>query len=304
MKMRTIPYGYTMRCGVTVPHPEESKIIRRIFADYLGGASLLKIAQNLTAEKIEFLPGDGHLPSDGRLPGRCDWNKNRVKRILEDTRYLGTDTYPTLISEDMLHRAQAVKDSNNNQLNKSENSFRLPFPVECTCGIKMNRRHDARRKLSQELWTCQNPDCKRIVNINDNALLGEMTKLMNRLIGNPNLIQIGLAEPDPPMEIRRLQNEVDRQLDSFNFEKDEVKAAIFSLAAEKYRQTDNQKIISQMMRAELETQAPLSHFSPELFMRTVDKILFDGDGNPALVLKNGQNIEKELGDADNSNTTG
>lgn len=291
MKLRTIPYGYTMQNGETVPNPEESKIVRHIFNAYLGGASLLKIAQNLTAEKVEF------------LPGHCDWNKNRVKRILEDTRYLGTDTYPTLINEDMHHRAQAVKDSNNNQLKKSEVPFRLPCPVECSCGAKMNRRHDTRRKLSQELWTCQNPDCKRIVNINDDTLLGEITELLNRLINNPSLIQIGSAEPDPPIEIRRLQNEVDRQLESFNFEKEQVKTAIFSLAAEKYRQADNQKILSQMMRAEFEKQAPLSHFFPELFRRTVSKMLFGGDGKPVLVMKNGQNIGKEPDNADGSNTS-
>lgn len=293
MKMRTIPYGYAIKNGETVSHPCESNIVRRIFKDYLGGASLLVIAQALTAEREEF------------LPNRCNWNKNRIKRILEDTRYLGTDTYPALIYEDMHHRAQAVKDSNNNQLNKSEIPFRLPCPVECICGAKMNRRHDTRRKLSQELWTCQNSDCKRIVNINDDALLGEITILLNRIIDNPSLIQSdALENAEQPIEIRRLQNEVKRQLDSFDFEKEQVKAAIFSLAAEKYRQTDSQNIITQIMRTELEKQAPLSHFSPELFKRTVSRMLFDGDGKPILVLKNGQNIGKESDHADSNNTKG
>ena len=281
MKLRTTPYGYAVEQGITVPQPAESKIVRRIFKDYLSGASLLKIAQTLTAEKTEF------------LPGRSDWNKNRVKRILEDTRYLGTDTYPTLVGEDMFRKAQAVKDSNNNQMNKSEIPFRLSCPVECSCGAKMSRRHDSRRKLSQELWTCQDPKCKRIVNINDDMLLTGITELLNRLIADPNLIRTDQAELDTPVEVRRLQNEVNRQLDGFDFEKDEVKAAIFSLAAEKYRQTNDKKIITEMLRAEFEQQTPLSHFSPELFRRTVIRILLDDDGDPILVLKNHQNIRKE-----------
>ena len=76
---RSIPYGYAVENGRNVPRPEESEVIRRVFADYLGGQSLLKIARALAAEGVEF------------LPGRSDWNKNRVKRILEDERYLGTD---------------------------------------------------------------------------------------------------------------------------------------------------------------------------------------------------------------------
>lgn len=292
MKLRSIPYGYTVQNGKPVTHPDESIIVRRTFTDYLGGASLLSIAQALTADKIEF------------LPERSDWNKNRIKRILEDIRYLGTDTYPALISEDMFRGTQAVKDSNNNQRIKSEVPFRLPCPVECTCGHKMNRRHDSRRKLSQELWTCQNPDCKRIININDDALLGELTELLNRLIGNPSVVQTNADESaEPPIEIRRLQNEVNRQLDSLDFEKEQVKKAIFTLATEKYSQIDNQNIIAKMLRAELKKQAPLSHFSTELFKRTVSKILFDENGQTVLALKNGQNIGKEpnYADSDNAN---
>ena len=87
-----------MQNGILTPHPEESKILQDIFKEYLDGASLLKIAQNLTAKRTEF------------LPGRCDWNKNRVKRILEDARYLGTDTYPKLIDKDMLLKALEIKE--------------------------------------------------------------------------------------------------------------------------------------------------------------------------------------------------
>lgn len=291
MKMRTIPYGYIMQDGIIMPHTKESQVIQHIYHEYLKGESLLKIAQALAAKKIEF------------LPSRHDWNKNRIKRILEEPRYLGNDTYPRLIEEDMQRKAKAVKDSKNTQKNKSENPFRLPCLMECLCGTQMKHRHDKRRKKSTELWTCQNPDCKRIVNINDGTLLTELTKLLNLLIANPHLIQTNIVEPDPPMEVRRLQNEIYHHLDILNFEKDDVKSMIFSLASEKYRQTDNQNIISQMMRAELENQAPLSHFSINLLKKMVSKLLLDTDSNPILILKNGQNIGKEHGHA-NSNSIG
>ena len=301
MELRTIPYGYTVENGITVPHSDESKIVQRIFNDYLGGESLLRIAQTLTAEGVKF------------LPGRCDWNKNRVKRILEDERYLGTDTYPAIINEDMHRQAQAVKDSNNNQHRQESEipatlvACRLPCTVECSCGAKMTRRHDSRRKVSQELWTCQDPDCKRVVNINDDILLAEITGLLNRLIRDPSIVRTYTNDDaDPPIEVRRLQNEVSRQLDGFDFEQDEVKAAIFSLAEEKYRQTDEKIITTKMMRAEFEQQTPLSHFSLELLKRTTTKIQFDENGNTVLVLKNNQYVRKEQNHADhdyNGNTS-
>lgn len=290
MNQRNTPYGYAVRNGENIPHPDESKTVQRIFSDYLCGKSLLKIAQALTAEKVEF------------LPDRCAWNKNRIKRILDDTRYLGNDTYPALTGGDVFSRAQAVKDSNNNQnRKKSEITFRLPCPLDCSCGAIMKRRSDFRRKISQQLWQCIDPGCKRIINMNDDVLLANITELLNRLIGDPTIVQAISVEPDPPLEVRRLNNEVSHQLDSFDIEKEQVKAAIFSLAAEKYRHTDNKKVITQMLRAEFEKQTPLSLFSPELFKRTVDRVRFDDDGEPTLVLKNGQNIRKEPDHADSNN---
>jgi hypothetical protein len=284
---RVIPYGYKVVKGKNVPHPQESETVRRVFADYLGGASLLKIAQALTAEKVEF------------TPGRSDWNKNRVGRILEDERYLGTDTYPALISEDMHRQVRTVRDSNNNQRPKSEQPDRLPCTVECAlCGAKMRRRHDSRRKASREVWTCQNPDCHSIINMNDDAMRGEITAILNRLVENPSLVESGSLPADTPMEVRRLQNEADRELDSFDFDKGKAQKTLFALAREKYRHIDNKQVKSYMLRAafegkQLSSSERLSSFMSELFKRTALKVRLDAGGNIALVLKNDQIIGKE-----------
>ena len=45
---RKIPFGYTIQGGSTQPHPQEAETVRRIFTQYLAGASLLTIAEDLT----------------------------------------------------------------------------------------------------------------------------------------------------------------------------------------------------------------------------------------------------------------
>jgi len=290
---RIIPYGYAVDSGKNVVHPGESQIIRRIYADYLGGISLLRIAQTLTAQAVEF------------LPGRSDWNKNRVKRILEDERYLGTEPYPAIIGAELQRQARALKESNNNQVNQSEVPFRLPCAVECAlCGAKMARRHDPRRKVSKELWTCQNSDCKQIVNIDDAVLYDEITAILNRLIADPSPVRSGDAPPaDPPIEVRRLSNEIDRALDSLDFDRDKVREDIFALAAEKYKNIDTRLIKSNMLRAEFEKSEPLSSFSPDLFKRTALKVRL-GESSVHLILKNDQIIGREHDDADSEYTGG
>ena len=66
MKNRTLPYGYQCCNGITVLHPQESEIVKRIFESYLNGQSLLTIATWLNEEQIEY------------MPGVIGWNKARL----------------------------------------------------------------------------------------------------------------------------------------------------------------------------------------------------------------------------------
>ena len=287
---RIIPYGYEMKNGRYAPHPQESIIVQRIFNEYLSGKSLLQIAKKLTYEKEEF------------TPGRFDWNKNRIKRILEDKRYLGGTTYPPIVSEDIYHQVQTIKKSNNNCRHKNEPCLRLPCTVECDlCGTEMNRRHDSRRKASKELWTCKNPDCRNIVNIDDEVLKSKITAILNRMIADPNSIKHHEHILEPSMEIRRLQGEINHRLDGFEPDRDFLKTAIFQLAALRYNAISTDDILSDILRAVFEQSEPLSSFSPELLKQTVSKIRLGGEISPTLVLKNNQRIGKEYDHADRNN---
>lgn len=85
--VRTIPYGYRYENGAVTINPDESNIIQRIFSEYLHGQSLLNIAADLNTDCIEY------------RPGVIVWNKSRIMRLIEDERYIGTDTFPALITQ-------------------------------------------------------------------------------------------------------------------------------------------------------------------------------------------------------------
>ena len=92
-KNRVIPFGYCMKNGVITTDPKEVCAVATIFSEYLSGKSLLQIAKLMESEKIRY-----NTDSD-------KWNKNMVKRIIENEKYLGTDKYPQLIAEDIFRRA-------------------------------------------------------------------------------------------------------------------------------------------------------------------------------------------------------
>ena len=78
-KNRVIPFGYCMKNGVITTDPKEVCAVATIFSEYLSGKSLLQIAKLMESEKIRY-----NTDSD-------KWNKNMVKRIIENEKYLGTD---------------------------------------------------------------------------------------------------------------------------------------------------------------------------------------------------------------------
>ena len=103
MKNRTLPYGYQCCNGITVLHPQESEIVKRICESYLNGQSLLTIATWLNEEQIEY------------MPGVIGWNKARLKRIIEDERYLGKEPYPAILVEETYTAMQQIKEKRNTQ---------------------------------------------------------------------------------------------------------------------------------------------------------------------------------------------
>ena len=252
-------------------------MVRRIYADYLAGTSLKSIADSLAARKVEYIPGESA------------WNKNRVKRILEDARYTGATGLPPIIDEATHSRAGTLKCERNNQTEQQP-----PRPaclVVCAmCGEKMQRQHDARRRIS-ESWICP---CGAKIWISDNALHTTLTEILNHLIAQPDLVAEEPAEEqETPLNLIAMQNDISRQLEGFDFDRDKVKESIFELAALKYGNLDDRKNTTKQLRAELKQMAPLSAFSPEVLGRVASQIILSEPAIVQIKLKNGQIIGKD-----------
>jgi hypothetical protein len=82
---RYIPFGYQIKNGETVINESEAADVSAIFKAYLSGASYLKIAEYMESKGIKYRQDSSK------------WNKNMVKRILENERYTGTNDYPKII---------------------------------------------------------------------------------------------------------------------------------------------------------------------------------------------------------------
>ena len=223
-KNRVIPFGYCMRNGEITVEQKEVYAVATIFSEYLNGRSLLQIAKLMESEKIRY-----NTDSD-------KWNKNMVKRIIENEKYLGTDKYPQIIDEDIFKRANEKRVRKATTLNLlCDNLQEIRKITYCSeCGHKLSRIGG---NSKYEHWDCRNPDCYKLeYRLTDQMIIGAVLTVLNSAIANPSLLESGgeISIYSPTADIVRQQNEINRMTDSLQVDFDRAKAEIFRLAEMKY----------------------------------------------------------------------
>ena len=223
-KNRTIPFGYCMKNGEITTEPKEVYAVVTIFDEYLKGRSLSEIAKLMQTEKIRY-----NAVSD-------KWNKNMVKRIIENEKYLGTEKYSQIIDDDTFRLTNEKRIRKATTLNLiSEDLQEIRKRTYCTeCGHRLSRIGG---NSKYEHWDCRNPDCYKLeYRLTDQMIIGAILTVLNSAIANPSLLESGgeISTYSPTVDIARQQNEINQMTDSPQVDFDRVKSEIFKLAEMKY----------------------------------------------------------------------
>lgn len=281
-KTRFIPYGYTIREGRTVIEHTEAEIIREIFDEYIKGASLKDIAENLTQRRIPYTE-------------KTDvWDKARIARIIDNAKYIGDEEYDPIIDEDTYEGAVSMKVARqrNTVQKECEGIALLRNRVKCEdCGSPMVRRICSKRHV-KESWTCQNAECGKRLRISDGDLLQKITILMNRIIENSELL---IPKPktrivDSPT-VANLQRQVDAELGKDHPSEEYIVEKISDIASQLYKETQAKKIIvAQIARKRASMMKPQENFNCDYFSDLIDYITLSSSGKVRLHTKVGTEI--------------
>ena len=117
-KNRNIPFGYCMINGKYAVNSDEAAAVKQIFNEYSNGKSLNEITVKMT------------VPYHSDKPV---WNKNMVKRVLENRRYIGECGYPQIIESQIFNDVQNIKSRKNTRTkikNKEPKIEELPLIQE------------------------------------------------------------------------------------------------------------------------------------------------------------------------------
>ena len=264
-KNRVIPFGYCMRNGEITAEPKEVYAVSTIFSEYLKGGSLLQIAKLMETEKIRYT-------ADSEK-----WNKNMVKRIIENEKYLGNDKYPQIIDENIFKQANEKRVRKAAALNLICDDLkeirRITYCAEC--GGKLFRKTNGK---GREYWNCSNQGCFKFeYRLTDQMINGAVLTALNSAIANPSLIECEseISAYSPTSDILRQQNDISRMTDSPQVDFEKVKAEIFRLAEIKYERctySDKPQKTAKLISL-LKNHNQLNTLDIGLFKSCINKIL-------------------------------
>lgn len=276
---RYLPFGYHIVNGVLTINKAEAEAVRRIYSDYLSGLSYQSIAAKMSA---------GAVPYKANSPA---WNKHMVKRILENPRYTGEKGFPALIKPDCYQAVSEIIQQKNICQPLSEELNIIRKKLYCfNCGSRYERDG---RNPEYESWCCK-AEGRTGRRISDEVLQESVCTALNTAIAQPRL----LGQPErllyePSLDVTKLNNQINRELEKAEVDSDYVKLLIFNCAAEKYASCSdcNGEYLTEQLRQRFQNRPLLTGFDPVLFEETVKQVLLEPDGTAHLKLINNQIID-------------
>ena len=213
-----------MKKGEIIAEPTESQAVKDIFKLYLDGKSMSEIARQMSISQISY---------NGIT---FDWNKNMVKRILENEKYLGKDGYPVLIDNETFNHANARKKSKATSVNEISEELKIIRSLTyCKeCGHRLSRIGG---NTQTDKWDCRNPECSRFnYRLTDNMIKDILLHILNSVIANPDLLDTDseISAYTTNIKVKCQQNEINRLMDNPEIDSEKVKTEILRLAELKY----------------------------------------------------------------------
>ena len=213
-----------MKKGEIIAEPTESQAAKDIFKLYLDGNSMSEIARQMSICQISY---------NGIT---FDWNKNMVKRILENEKYLGKDGYPVLIDNETFNHANARKKSKATSVNEISEELKIIRSLTyCKeCGHRLSRIGG---NTQTDKWDCRNIECSRFnYRLTDNMIKDILLHILNAVIANPDLLDTDseISAYTTNIKVKCQQNEINRLMDNPEIDSEKVKTEILRLAELKY----------------------------------------------------------------------
>lgn len=241
---RKQPFGYKVEQGITTNDPVEYREVQYIYDEYERGSTFQMLAVEMQKKGI---------PYDGDKP----WNKNMIARILADSRYMGKDGYPQLITERQFY---AVAERREKRMAPSQKTPMQNF---------LKRRYSIDVDEREEL---------------------KIKALLRTLKENPEQITMQIKQPPDALEkVEPLQDQMDTMLKAMPVDEAQAKQTAMRLAEAQYEALGNEEYETLRLRHLFQRSTD----ETDLLRHTVMKITAE-NGAVKIQLRNQQIISISL----------
>lgn len=198
------PYGYDLVSGVLIPNTKEAPVVRRIFANYLSGKSMERIADELNADGIPCKNGEvnwlytaiGYILKSERYIGDALLQKSYTTDTLpfkvvrnkgEKDRYYITGSHEPIISRDEFALAQQLMQAYRTLSPNKGRGKQYVFSLKIRCG-KCGTSFTRRVTNGKTYWMCHRHFRKKelceIRQIREDAIQQAFVRLYHKLRQN------------------------------------------------------------------------------------------------------------------------
>ena len=292
------PIGYSIREGKIIINEKQSQVVKRIFADYDAGISLIRIAEDLKAAQIP------------NAQGRIAWTHGTVGRVLQNYNYLGTEYYPQLIDKELFDRVQERRQQKGKHLcrgkHRPSERERILFSGMLVCGecgqtyshIQPKRRYQGKGKAK---WKCKNYLYQNQVSckggfITDDEVMEATVNAINQVIENRRILN---QTEDMTDKVSKRYRELDRQIsDEDNTE--DMMTLLYERASERYKTLnvrDTEQNTAEMTEI-LDGMEKLESFNEEAYRQLITQMVVYKDYTVKVIFKNGSSTKIGYGNTD------
>ena len=289
MKNRMLPYGYIMTNGDIVVDEIEAKIVNNIFQACVDGEFFSHIAEELKVRRVPFFEGN------------YEWNKNKIYRMIQDTRYTGAKNYPIIVDKELFEQANRTKDERGFQVDKSSPTIEwIKRNFYCyKCGKKL-----IRYKYSESVrWACKN-GCAFY--IKDADLLNGIKGVFEDIKREPSLLQNDHRADNYRItpDIARQTAEINRAINGGNMSFEIGKKLVLSCATVKFATCEENRFeaYTDYILDIVKNTDEKEYLSPRFLSEIVTQIAVKNGTHIVVSLINGSVVTKLIGGGNNANT--
>ena len=287
MNRKVTVYGYQFIDGMLQADEKQSRMVQEIFKVYNSGVPVSRLKDHIEGLEI---------------------NRVRLSDMLSDRRYLGSETFPQIIDQELFEAVQKRKKERLKAIGKEQpyvyhkEQFLLGDKMKCgECGSE----YHCYKHGDKQIWDCSKRIVKGRVHCRNQRIQEDQIKelfmqTVEDLEKRPEQIrEITVYRTQRNNRIEALEREIEMLKNSNTTDVEELLGLIYKRASLLYETTDDggaayyTKKIEDLIQQHKE-QTEEKTFDKDLFDAIIEAITIYKDGKVVFTLKNGAAMTETL----------